>query len=62
MNIKRAWKDFLHVIEEQAFIFVEIYELLIDDAAATTDYEAQLFIVIERFRLHIYMRRFQRES
>ena len=62
MNIQRAYTDFLHVIEKHAFFFINMYELFIDAASATMNYEAQLFIVIEKFRHHMRLKKARKKK
>ena len=50
MNSKRAYRNFLHAIEKLTSALAEMYDAIIDVIASTTNYKAQLFIVIEKFR------------
>ena len=56
MNFKRAYKNFLHVIERLTSVFAEIYNAIIDVIASTTNYKTQFFIVIEKFRHNIRLK------
>lgn len=49
---KRAYRDFLHAIENQAPTFAEVHEMAMSTAPPETDYEALLFTVIEQYRHH----------
>ena len=62
MNSKRAYKNFLHVIKKLTSIFAKIYNAIIDVIASTTNYEAQLFIVIEKFRHNIRLKKTRKEK
>ena len=62
MNFKRAYKDFLHAIERLTSTFAEMYDAIIDVIASTTNYETQLFIVIEKFRHNIRLKKTRKEK
>ena len=62
MNTQRVYIDFLHVIEKQTFVFINTYELLIDAASATMNFEIQLFVVIEKFRHHMRLRKTKKKK
>ena len=62
MSFIRVYKDFLYVIEELILIFAEIYNVIIDIIASTTNYKAQLFIVIEKFRHNIHLKKTKKEK
>ena len=50
INNKREYRDFLHVIDKIAFIFVEIYQFQLK---IITNHETQFFVFIEIFRYHM---------
>ena len=52
-NTKRAYKNFLLIIESQASIFAQMHEYLIN---TTENKEKLLFKMIEKFRTHIRLR------
>ena len=62
MNIQRVYIDFLHVIEKQTFVFINTYELLIDAASIIMNFEIQLFIIIEKFRHHMRLRKTRKKK
>ena len=62
MNTQRAYIDFLHVIERQTFVFINTYELFIDATSTTMNFKVQLFIVIEKFRHHMRLRKARRKK
>ena len=62
MNSKRVYKDFLHVIEKLTSVLAEMYNVIIDVIASTTNYEAQLFIVIEKFRHNIHLKKTRKKK
>ena len=62
MNFKRVYKNFLHVIEKLTSVLVEMYDAIIDVIASTTNYEAQLFIVIEKFRHNIRLKKTRKKK
>ena len=62
MNSKRVYKNFLHVIEKLISAFAEMYDAIIDVIASTTNYKAQLFIVIEKFRHNIRLKETRKEK
>ena len=62
MDTQRAYIDFLHAIEGQASVFISTYELLIDAASATINYEIQLFVVIEKFRHHMRLKKARKKK
>ena len=57
MNIQRIYINFLHVIERQASVFINIYELFINAASATINYKIQIFIIIEKFYHHMRLKK-----
>ena len=59
IDSKRAYRDFLHAIEEIALIFVEMYELQLEIVA---NHETQLFAFIEIFRHHMRMKKAQKKE
>ena len=62
MNSKRVYKDFLHTIERLTSTFAEMYDAIIDVIISTTNYETQLFIVIEKFRHNIRLKKTRKEK
>ena len=62
MNFKRAYKDFLHIIEKLTLAFAKMYNAIIDLIASTTNYEAQLFIVIKKFRHNIRLKKTRKKK
>ena len=62
MNLKRVYKNFLHVIEKLTSAFAEIYNAIIDIIVSTTNNETQLFIVIEKFRHNIRLKKTKKEK
>ena len=62
MNFKRAYRDFLHVIKRLTSTFAEMYNAIIDVVASTTNYEVQLFIVIEKFRHNIRLKKTKKKK
>ena len=62
MNSKRVYKDFLHVIKKLTSAFAEIYNAIIDVIASMTNYEVQLFIVIEKFCHNIRLKKTRKEK
>ena len=62
MNLKRAYKNFLHVIERLTSVLAEMYNAIIDVIASTTNYEVQLFIVIEKFRHNIRLKKTRKKK
>ena len=62
MNFKRVYRDFLHAIKRLTLIFVEMYDAIIDLVASTTNYKAQLFIVIEKLRHNIRLKKTRKKK
>ena len=62
MNLKRVYKDFLHVIKRLTSAFAEMYNAIIDVIASTTNYKAQLFIVIEKFCHNIRLKKTRKKK
>ena len=62
MNFKRVYKNFLHLIERLISVFAEMYDAIIDEVASTTNYEIQLFIIIEKFRYNIRLEKTRKEK
>ena len=62
MNIQRAYIDFLHIIEKQIFIFINTYKLFINATSATMNFEIQIFIVIEKFRHHMRLKKTRKKK
>ena len=62
MNIQQVYIDFLHAIEKQTFAFINTYELLINAASATMNYETQLFVVIKKFRHHMRLKKTRKKK
>ena len=62
MNSKRAYKNFLYVIERLTSAFAEMYDAIIDVIALMTNYETQLFIVIKKFRHNIRLKKTRKEK
>ena len=62
MNTQRVYTNFLHIIEKHAFFFINTYELLIDATLTTMNYEAQLFIVIEKFHHHMRLKKARKKK
>ena len=56
---KRAYRDFLHAIEEIASIFVEIYEFQLKILA---NHETKLLSLIEIFRHHMRMKKARKKK
>ena len=61
MNTQQVYIDFLHVIKEHALVFINTYELFIDATSATMNYKIQLFIIIEKFRHHIRLKKMKKK-
>ena len=59
IDSKRAYRDFLHAIEEIALTFVEVYELQLEIVA---NHEAQLLALIEIFRHHMRMKKVRKRK
>ena len=59
IDSKRAYRDFLHAIEEIAFIFAEIYELQLE---IVTNHETQFLFLIEIFRHHMRMKEVRKKK
>ena len=62
MNSKRVYKNFLHAIKKLTSIFTEMYNAIIDVIASTTNYEIQLFIIIEKLRHNIRLKKTRKEK
>ena len=62
MNFKRVYKNFLYVIKRLILNFVEIYKTIIDIIASITNYEARLFIIIEKFCYNIRLKKIRKEK
>ena len=62
MNLKRAYRDFLHVIEKLTSVFAEMYNAIINVIALTTNYEAQLFIIIKKFHYNIRLKKMRKKK
>ena len=58
INNKRAYRDFLYVIDKIAFIFVEIYQFQLK---IITNHETQFFVFIENFRHYMCMKKIQKK-
>ena len=59
INSKRAYRNFLHVIEKIASIFVEVYEFQLK---AVVNYETQLIKFIDVFRHHMRMKKIRKKK
>ena len=59
IDSKRVYKNFLHLIEKIAFIFVEIYEFQLKKII---DHETKFFLLIEIFRHHIRMKKTRKKN
>ena len=62
MNSKCVYRNFLHVIEKLTSVFAEIYDVIIDVIASTTNYETQLFIIIKKFRHNIRLKKTRKKK
>ena len=62
MNFKRVYKKFLHVIKKLISVFAEMYNAIINVITSTTNYKAQLFIVIKKFRHNIRLKKTRKEK
>ena len=62
MSFKRVYKNFLYIIERLTSAFTKMYNAIIDVIALTTNYEAQFFIVIEKFRHNIRLKKMRKKK
>ena len=56
---KRVYRNFFHVIEKIAFIFVEIYEFQLK---IVMNYEIQFIVIIDIFRHHMRMKKARKKK
>ena len=59
IDSKRAYRNFLHVIEKTTFIFVEIYEFQIK---VVMNYKTQFIVIIDIFRHHMRMKKIRKKK
>ena len=62
MNTQHVYTNFLHVIEKQTFFFINTYELFIDATSIMMNYKVQFFIVIEKFRHHMRLKKTKKKK